>query len=63
VTAHSYRRSNAVPGNNDKSIVETAKLPRVPKKQATAQQAEAVVDALMKAFDQPLSDWERPRAW
>jgi hypothetical protein len=31
------------------------------KKQATAQQAEAVVDALMKVFDQPLFDWERPR--
>ena len=31
------------------------------KKQATAQQAEAVVDALMKVFEQPLFDWERPR--
>jgi hypothetical protein len=30
-------------------------------KQATAQQAEAVVDALLKVFDQPLFDWERPR--
>ena len=30
-------------------------------KQATAQQAEAVVDALLKAFEQPLFDWERPR--
>jgi hypothetical protein len=31
------------------------------KKQATAQQAEAVGDALMKVFEQPLFDWERPR--
>jgi hypothetical protein len=31
--------------------------------QAAAQQAEAVVDALMKVFAQPLFDWERPRAW
>jgi hypothetical protein len=31
------------------------------KKQATAQQAEAVVDALMKVFDQPLFNWEPPR--
>jgi hypothetical protein len=31
------------------------------KKQATAQQAEAVVDALMKVFDQPLFEWARPR--
>jgi hypothetical protein len=31
------------------------------KKQATAQQAEAVVDALIKLFDQPLVDRERPR--
>jgi len=31
------------------------------KKQATAQQAEAVVEALMKVFEQPLFDWERPR--
>jgi hypothetical protein len=30
-------------------------------KQATAQQAEAVVDALLTVFDQPLFDWERPR--
>jgi hypothetical protein len=28
------------------------------KMQATAQQAEAVVDALMNVFDQPLADWE-----
>lgn len=28
---------------------------------ATVQQAEAVVDALMKVFEQPLFDWERPR--
>jgi hypothetical protein len=31
------------------------------KKQATAQQAEAVVDALLKVFEQPLFDWELPR--
>jgi hypothetical protein len=31
------------------------------KKQATAQQAEAVVDALLNVFEQPLFDWERPR--
>ena len=30
------------------------------KMQATAQQAEAVVDALMKVFDQPLFNWEPP---
>ncbi len=30
-------------------------------KQATAQQAGAVVDALLKVFEQPLFDWERPR--
>jgi hypothetical protein len=30
-------------------------------KQATAQQAEAVVDALLNVFEQPLFDWERPR--
>ena len=35
--------------------------PKHQKKQATAQQAEAVVDALMKVFEQPLFDWERPR--
>src|SRR5689334_24937340 len=28
---------------------------------ATVQQAEAVVAALMKVFEQPLFDWERPR--
>ena len=38
------------------------KVPTVyQKKQATAQQAEAVVEALMKVFEQPLFDWERPR--
>jgi len=35
--------------------------PMYQKKQATAQQAEAVVDALMKVFNQPLFDWEPPR--
>jgi hypothetical protein len=48
-----FRRSNAVP--------EKQSCRHVPKKPATAQQAEAVVDALMKVFDQPLFDWERPR--
>ena len=42
-----------MPGNKVAAIYQ--------KKQATAQQAEAVVDALMKVFDQPLFDWERPR--
>ena len=40
---------------------ENKVAPRYQKKQATAQQAEAVVDALLKVFDQPLFDWERPR--
>jgi hypothetical protein len=48
-----YRRSNAVPENKVAPIYQ--------QKQATAQEAEAVVDALMKVFDQPLFDWERPR--
>src|ERR1700756_4800493 len=48
-----YRRSNAVPENKVAAMYQ--------RKQATAQQAEAVVDALMKVFEQPLFDWERPR--
>lgn len=31
------------------------------RKHATAQQAEAVVEALLDAFEQPLFEWERPR--
>ena len=40
---------------------ENKVAPIYQKMQATAQQAEAVADALMKVFDQPLFDWERPR--
>jgi hypothetical protein len=42
-------------------VPEMKVAPRYEKKQATAQQADAVVDALLKVFDQPLFDWERPR--
>jgi hypothetical protein len=42
-----------VPGNKVAAVYR--------KKQATAQQAEAVVDALLKVFEQPLFNWERPR--
>ncbi len=42
-------------------MAENKVAPMYQKKQATAQQAEAVVDALMKVFEQPLFDWERPR--
>jgi hypothetical protein len=42
-------------------VPENKVAPSYQKRQATAQQAEAVVDALMKVFDQPLFDWERPR--
>jgi hypothetical protein len=42
-------------------VAENKAAPIYQKRQATAQQAEAVVDALMKAFEQPLFDWERPR--
>jgi len=42
-------------------VAENKVAPMYQKKQATAQQAEAVVDALMKVFEQPLFDWERPR--
>jgi hypothetical protein len=31
------------------------------RKQATAQQAQAVVEALLDVFEQPLFEWERPR--
>jgi hypothetical protein len=47
-----YRRSNAV--------AENKVAPTYQKVRATARQAEAVVDALMKVFDQPLFDRERP---
>ena len=42
-------------------MAENKVAPIYQKKQATAQQAEAVGDALMKVFEQPLFDWERPR--
>jgi hypothetical protein len=42
-------------------VPENKVPPIYQKTQATAQQAEAVVDALMKVFDQPLFDWEPPR--
>ena len=42
-------------------MAEDKVAPMYQKKQATAQQAEAVVDALLKVFEQPLFDWERPR--
>ena len=42
-------------------MAENQFAPMYQNMQATAQQAEAVVDALMKVFEQPLFDWERPR--
>ncbi len=42
-------------------MAENQVAPMHQKKQATAQQAEAVADALMKVFDQQLFNWELPR--
>jgi hypothetical protein len=42
-------------------VPENKVAPMHQKKQATAQQAEAVADAVMKVFDQQLFNWELPR--
>ena len=39
-------------------MAENKVAPMYQKKQATAQQAEGVVDALLKVFEQPLVDWD-----
>jgi hypothetical protein len=61
VTAHPIEGAMLCQRTTTKASSKRQSCARVPKKQATGQQAEAVVDALLKVFDQPLFDGERQR--